>query len=166
VGADKFYPAIQSFHGASKRLQLLLREEGLTAYLDFAHAPSKVKATVNAVRERHPDAYLIACLELHTFSSLNPEFLPQYKDALAEADVKMVYYSPHTLAIKKLPDLSAAQLSGFFNEPELKIATTKEELEQLILESGKHGNTVLLWMTSGRFDGLDINAVSSKLLDR
>jgi len=164
VDSEKIYTSIQSFRGASKRLQLLNKSERLTAYLDFAHAPSKVKATVNAVREKHPDAYVIACLELHTFSSLNPAFLPQYKDALMEADIKIVYYSPHTLASKKLPDLSPQQLSGYFNEPDLQIATTKEELENLILEAKADEETVLLWMSSGRFDGLDISAISSKFL--
>jgi UDP-N-acetylmuramate: L-alanyl-gamma-D-glutamyl-meso-diaminopimelate ligase len=166
VDADKFYSAIQSFTGANKRLQLLHQADGLTAYLDFAHAPSKVKATVNAVREKHPDAYIIACLELHTFSSLNPEFLPQYRDALKEADVKIVYYSPHTLEIKKLPDLSAEQLSGYFNEPALQIATSKEELEKLIFNSKKDTKTVLLWMSSGRFDGLDINRASLMYMNK
>ncbi|MBK8830469.1 MAG: peptidoglycan synthetase, partial [Saprospiraceae bacterium] len=124
LSSKDFYNSIQSFTGASKRLQTLHVEERLTAYLDFAHAPSKVRATVNAVREKHPNAYIIACLELHTFSSLNPAFLPQYKGALAEADVKILYYSPHTLSIKKLPDLSPGQLTSYFDEPMLMIATT------------------------------------------
>lgn len=158
-----FYSSIQTFTGASKRLQTLHLEAGLTAYLDFAHAPSKVKATVNAVREKHPDAYIIACLELHTFSSLNPAFLPQYKGALAEADVKILYYSPHTLSIKKLPDLSSGQLASYFDEPMLMIATTGHELENLVVDARKNTNTVLLWMSSGRFDGLDLGAVSARL---
>jgi UDP-N-acetylmuramate: L-alanyl-gamma-D-glutamyl-meso-diaminopimelate ligase len=162
--SEKFYPAIQSFTGASKRLQLLIKEAGLTAYLDFAHAPSKVGATVNAVREKHKDAYLVACLELHTFSSLNPEFLPQYKNTLSEADVKILYYSPHTLAIKKLPDLSADQLAGYFDDQGLQIATTREELERLVLGANQGVDTVLLWMSSGRFDGLDLVSVSSAFL--
>jgi UDP-N-acetylmuramate: L-alanyl-gamma-D-glutamyl-meso-diaminopimelate ligase len=164
LSTKDFYRSIQSFTGASKRLQTLVQAENIISYLDFAHAPSKVKATVNAVREKHADAYIIACLELHTFSSLNPAFLPQYKDALAEADIKIVYYSPHTLEIKKLPDLSAGQLADFFNEPGLRIATTGDELEQLVLEAKTDVPTVLLWMSSGRFDGLDLMAVSSKFL--
>lgn len=164
LSSQGFYEAIRSFKGASKRLQTLSQGDHFKAYLDFAHAPSKVKATVNAVREKHPDAYLIACLELHTFSSLNPAFLPQYKDALSEADIKIVYYSPHTLEIKKLPDLSVSQLAGYFNEPHLQIATSGEALEQLVLNAKVDRPTVLLWMSSGRFDGLDINAVSSKFL--
>jgi hypothetical protein len=89
---------------------------------------------INAVREKHPNAYIIACLELHTFSSLNPAFLPQYRGALAEADVKILYYSPHTLSIKKLPDLSSSQLASYFDEPMLMIATSAAELENLFCE--------------------------------
>lgn len=160
LSSTDFYKAIQSFTGAHKRLQLLHQSEHITAYLDFAHAPSKVKATVNAVREKHPDKYLIACLELHTFSSLNPEFLPQYKGALEEADVKIVYYSPHTLAIKKLPDLSPGQLAEYFDAPDLIIATSTDALKAAVLSSRKDVDTVLLWMSSGRFDGLDLVALS------
>ncbi len=160
LAKEKFYPAIQSFTGANKRLQLLHTSEHITAYQDFAHAPSKVKATVNAVREKHSDAFIIACLELHTFSSLNPDFLPQYKDSLSEADAKLVFYSPHTLAIKKLPDLSGEQLAGYFNAPDLQVVTNKEDLEKLVRKTDKQKNMVLLWMSSGRFDGLDILALS------
>ncbi len=155
-----FYPAIQSFTGASKRLQLLHQSDHVTAYLDFAHAPSKVKATVKAVRERHPEDTIIACLELHTFSSLNPDFLPLYKDSLQSADEKIVYYSPHTLAIKKLPPLSGNQLSTHFNEPGLKTATSKDELLEQIQAIKKRNGMVFLWMSSGRFDGLDVESVS------
>ena len=164
LSSVEFYSAIQSFTGASKRLQLLHKSDHVTAYLDFAHAPSKVKATVNAVREKHPDAYIIACLELHTFSSLNPEFLPQYKGALAEADVKIVYYSPHTLAVKKLPDLSSDQLADYFDALDLIVVTSADKLKAAVLASRKDVDSVLLWMSSGRFDGVDLFGVSSKFL--
>lgn len=161
LSSTDFYKAIQSFTGAHKRLQLLHQSEHITVYLDFAHAPSKVKATVNAVREKHHEAYMIACLELHTFSSLNPEFLPQYKGALAEADVKIVYFSPHTLAIKKLPDLSPDQLSEYFGQPDLIVVTSADELRAAVQAARKDVDTVLLWMSSGRFDGLDISGISA-----
>ena len=163
LATKDFYTAIQSFTGASKRLQLLHQSDHVTAYLDFAHAPSKVKATVNAVREKHPDKYLIACLELHTFSSLNPAFLPQYKGTLGEADVKIVYYSPHTLAIKKLPDISSDELSAYFDEPDLHVVTSAEELEAMVKSVRKEVDTVLLWMSSGRFDGLDLTALITQV---
>lgn len=162
LGMDdqSFFKAMQSFTGASKRLQLLHESGDLTAYQDFAHAPSKVRATVLAVREKHPDAYLIACLELHTFSSLNPEFLPQYRDALKGADEKVVYYSPHTLAIKKLPDLSVQLLSGYFNEPDLFVATSPQELGDILKGFERKSPTVILWMSSGRWDGVDLLGIS------
>lgn len=157
--AVAFYRGIQSFTGAARRLQLLYAKSSLTAYLDFAHAPSKVKATVEAVREKHPNAYLIACLELHTFSSLNPAFLPQYKGALAPADTKAVYFSPHTLAIKKLPDLSGDQLAEHFDALDLQVVTMADQLIQIVLDAVEPRETVVLWMSSGRFDGLDLGKV-------
>lgn len=157
--AEAFYRGIQSFAGAARRLQLLYAKSSVTAYLDFAHAPSKVKATVEAVREKHPNAHLIACLELHTFSSLNPAFLPQYKGALAPADIKAVYFSPHTLAIKKLPDLSGDQLAEHFDAPDLQVVTLASQLEQIVLNAVEPRETVVLWMSSGRFDGLDLGKV-------
>src|SRR5688572_1750599 len=160
LSADAFYKAIATFEGASKRLQLIHKGDSLTAYLDFAHAPSKVKATVHAVREKHKDEFIVAILELHTFSSLNPQFLPQYKNALKEADEKIIYYSPHTLEIKKLPDLSPELLSAYFDETNLTIATSGEELEQHIRSLKLKEKTILLWMSSGRFDGLEIRQIS------
>ena len=160
---EAFYKAMQTFEGASKRLQLIHKGDHLIAYLDFAHAPSKVKATVNAVREKHKDDSIVAILELHTFSSLNPQFLPQYKNALKDADEKIIYYSPHTLEIKKLPDLSPELLNAFFDEEKLQIATSGEELEHLIRGLHLKDKTVLLWMSSGRFDGLEIRQISESL---
>lgn len=161
-GGDRaaFYRAIGTFTGAQSRLQLLAESPGFTAYKDFAHAPSKVKATVSAVREKHPAARLLAILELHTFSSLNPSFLPQYAGTLAEADEAIVFFSPHTLAMKKLPDLSADQLRAHFALPGLNVVTDAESLRSAVTSLRKGAETVLLWMSSGRFDGLDIAAES------
>jgi UDP-N-acetylmuramate: L-alanyl-gamma-D-glutamyl-meso-diaminopimelate ligase len=160
-----FYTAVQSFEGANKRLQVLYDGRNVKAYLDFAHAPSKVKATVHAVREKHPNDYIIACLELHTFSSLNMDYLPQYKNALHDADMKIVYYSPHTLQVKHLPDLSAGLLSGFFNEEDLKVAVSGDQLESIIKKFAPGRKTILLWMSSGRFDGLDLKKVTEEVDD-
>src|SRR5690606_13793399 len=148
------------FTGAQSRLQLLAEAPLFTAYKDFAHAPSKVRATVAAVREKHPAARLIAILELHTFSSLNPAFLPQYAGTLADADEAIVFFSPHTLAMKKLPDLSADQLRAHFAAPDLKVVTDAESLRSTITSLQTGVETVMLWMSSGRFDGLDIAAES------
>jgi len=165
MAPEIFYQGIQSFTGASKRMQLLFRQGALTAYLDFAHAPSKVRATVAAVREKHPDARLIACLELHTFSSLNPEFLPQYQHTLDPADVSLVYFSPHTLDIKKLPPLSGEKLASYFASKDLITVTSATALQEQILALKDDQETVLLWMSSGRFDGLDLQQVSAQMAD-
>ncbi len=163
LSEKEFFKGISTFGGANKRLELLYEGQQLISYLDFAHAPSKVKATVHAVREKHPSAYIIACLELHTFSSLNPDFLPQYKNALHDADEKIVYYSPHTLEIKKLPDLSSDQLSGYFNSNDLKVAASGVQLESILIGLVPKKNAVLLWMSSGRFDGLELGEIAEKI---
>jgi UDP-N-acetylmuramate: L-alanyl-gamma-D-glutamyl-meso-diaminopimelate ligase len=163
LSPEAFYKAMESFEGASKRLQLIHKGEELIAYLDFAHAPSKVRATVKAVREKHKNEFIVAILELHTFSSLNPQFLPQYKNALKEADEKIIYYSPHTLEIKKLPDLSPDLLNTFFDEENLMIATSGQQLEELLRGIVLNKKTILLWMSSGRFDGLEIRQISESL---
>ena len=158
AGGDRgaFYRAISTFAGAQSRLQLLAEAPGYIAYKDFAHAPSKVRATVAAVREKHPAARLMAILELHTFSSLNPSFLPQYAGTMAEADEAIVFFSPHTLAMKKLPDLSAGQLRAHFDCPDLTVVTDTISLRDAIARLPQDGETVMVWMSSGRFDGLDI----------
>lgn len=161
--SDAFYYGARSFEGAQKRLQLIHKDSSLTAYLDFAHAPSKVKATVKAVREKHSKSHLVAILELHTFSSLNPDFLPQYKNSLNDADVKILYYSPHTLSIKKLPDLSSDQLAAHFNANDLMIATNGADLEAIVRQLELKENNVVLWMSSGRFDGLEIRQISADI---
>lgn len=160
---DAFYYGAATFEGAQKRLQLIHKSASLIAYLDFAHAPSKVKATVQAVREKYASSHIVSILELHTFSSLNPEFLPQYKDALKGADIRIVYYSPHTLAIKKLPDLSVDQLASHFNEDNLIITTSGAELEETVRNLQLKERNVLLWMSSGRFDGIEIRQISESL---
>ncbi len=106
ITEDDFYDAIQSFEGTSKRLQKLAENEKGIIYLDFAHSPSKVKATVDAVRSRYPGRNVIACLELHTYSSLSQDFLPLYEGTLREADSAFVYFNPHAIEMKKLQPVS------------------------------------------------------------
>lgn len=95
LGIDdhSFLKAIASYKGAAKRLQKITENPGSVAYLDFAHSPSKLKATIEAVRQQYPDKKLLACMELHTFSSLNADFLPQYKGCMASADQAVVFQS-------------------------------------------------------------------------
>lgn len=162
IGGDhrSFYSAISSFTGTQSRLQLLLAQSGLTVYKDFAHAPSKVRATVDAVREKHATDRLIAILELHTFSSLNPEFLPQYAGTLAKADEAIVFYSPHTLAMKKLPALTPALLKAHFADARISVVTTGKAIVERLRSIPVADPTTILWMSSGRFDGLALAEIS------
>jgi len=150
-----FWKAIQTFTGAAKRLEQLVSGEKFSAWLDFAHAPSKARATVEAVRNLHPDRHLIACLELHTFSSLDKGFLPLYKGTLDPADVAAVFYSPHTLEMKKMPPIAQAEIQAAFGKLGLQVFTERADLEAF-LKKQDLGHTNLLLMSSGNFGGMDI----------
>lgn len=155
VSEDEFYEAIQTFKGTSKRLETIFENENSVIIRDFAHAPSKLKATVNAVKELYPNRKLIAIYELHTFSSLNKNFLPQYKNTMQNADVKAVLYSKHALEMKKMPMLEIKEVEEGFGEG-VKVFTDKNELRNFI-NSNYTGNENLLLMSSGTFDGMDLN---------
>lgn len=157
-----FWKAIQTFTGAAKRLQSLVSNEKFSAWLDFAHAPSKAKATVEAVRKLHPERRLIACLELHTFSSLNKNFLPLYKSSLQPADVAAVFYSPHTLEMKKMPPVAPAEIQAAFGKESLQVFTERTDLEAFIKRHDLE-NANLLLMSSGNFGGMDIPAFVKSL---
>jgi UDP-N-acetylmuramate: L-alanyl-gamma-D-glutamyl-meso-diaminopimelate ligase len=150
----EFYKAISKFKGAAKRLQILRNTAECTAYLDFAHAPSKVKATVCALKEQYPSRKLIACLELHTFSSLNEAFINQYKDTMKAADTAYVYFNPDTLKHKNLPELSEKQVSEAFGE-KVVVFTDKQKLFET-LGGQTYTETNLLMMSSGNFGGMDL----------
>lgn len=155
VSEEQFYEAIQSFKGTAKRLETLYESSNSLIIRDFAHAPSKLKATVNAVRELNPERKLIAVYELHTFSSLNKDFLPQYLNSMQAADVKAVLFSKHALEMKKMPMLNEAEVAaGFGND--VKVFTDKIELSKFI-KSNYTQNENLLLMSSGTFDGMDLN---------
>ncbi len=160
VDEDDFYEAIASFKGASKRLEKIAESKTSVAYKDFAHSPSKVKATTQAVKEQYPDRELIACLELHTYSSLNAEFLKEYKGALAAADKAVVFYSPHAVAIKKLDEVTETQIGEAFEREDLIIYTNPEDFETY-LEKQKFANSALLLMSSGNYGGLDFEEVKN-----
>ncbi|MEM9849068.1 MAG: Mur ligase family protein [Bacteroidota bacterium] len=148
----QFMEAIPSFKGAAKRLQLLREEEYFVAYLDFAHAPSKVAATIEALKAQFPDRALIACLELHTFSSLNKAFLPQYAETMEAADEALVFFSEHTIAMKKLPPISPTEVAAHFGHPNMQVFTDATALRQhLQAKNWAHKN--LLLMSSGTFGG-------------
>ncbi|MEX0967406.1 MAG: Mur ligase family protein [Bacteroidia bacterium] len=150
-----FYQAMKSFEGAGKRLDKIAEGPDGVIFRDFAHSPSKVKATVEAVREQYPDRQLVACLELHTFSSLNKNFLPLYKDSLAPADVPCVLLHPHVVELKRLEKISEEEIKSFFNRPDLHFFSDAENMLQFLL-SLKWSPSVLLLMSSGNFDGMDL----------
>lgn len=153
---DDFYEAIQSFKGASKRLELICRTPEFVAYKDFAHAPSKVVSTTNAMKNQFPDKEIIACLELHTYSSLNPKFLTEYEGALEKADHKIVYYNPEALKIKRMEPITAEDIKTSFADDEIEVVTNSDELK-LHLEKMDRKNKVFLMMSSANFGGIDLN---------
>ncbi len=162
VSAADFVRAIANFTGASKRLELLASNEHLNVYRDFAHAPSKVKATIEAVKQQYPNRELIAILELHTFSSLNEAFMSEYNGALAKADTAIVFYSKHALELKRMPDLSAEKVREGFNQPGLLVMNQKEALQSW-LENKSFNNANLVLMSSGNYDGLDMLTFAAKI---
>jgi UDP-N-acetylmuramate-alanine ligase len=158
VSEDDFYEAIQSFEGTSKRLQKLKENGNGVIYLDFAHSPSKVKATVEAVAARYHGRDLIAVLELHTYSSLNSEFLPQYKGTLTNATSAFVYYNPHAIELKKLKSLSKDSVYKAFEGNNIKVFDNSGVMFSSI-KSLTSINPVYLFMSSGDFDGFDITGM-------
>jgi len=156
VSEDDFYEAIKSFEGTSRRLQKLKDNERGLVYLDFAHSPSKVKATVEEVASRYPKREIIACLELHTYSSLSADFLPLYKNTLANASSAFVYFNPHEIEIKKLKHLSKETVKTAFGGENIRVFDNSEEMFSFI-KSQNYSSPVYLLMSSGDFDGFDIN---------
>ena len=160
IDEDDFYEAISTFKGASKRLEKIAESKTSVAYKDFAHSPSKVEATTKAVKEQYSDRTLVACLELHTYSSLNAEFLKEYKGALDAADVAVVFYSPHAVEIKKLEEVTETQIANAFERDDLIIYTNPEDFKNFLF-SQKFDNKSLLLMSSGNYGGLDFDEVKA-----
>jgi|TARA_R110002020_G_scaffold474772_3_gene707202 UDP-N-acetylmuramate: L-alanyl-gamma-D-glutamyl-meso-diaminopimelate ligase len=158
IDADDFYEAIATFSGASKRLELIAETDTAIAYKDFAHSPSKVKATTQALKNQYPDRKLIACLELHTYSSLNPEFLTEYQGALDAADVAVVFYSPHAVMIKGLEEIKREQITEAFQRDDLTVFTNPADFKTFLYNQD-FDDTSLLLMSSGNYGGLDFAEV-------
>ncbi len=158
----QFYDAIRSFKGAAKRLELVSKTDSFAFYKDFAHSPSKLKATTQAAKQQFANRKVLACMELHTFSSLNETFLAEYDGAMNDADEAIVYFNPHTIAHKKLKPITEEQVLKYFNRKDLKIFTESSVLVSY-LKSKSLKNHVLLMMSSGNFDGIDFNQLSSEL---
>ncbi len=162
MGVDEvdFYEAIASFKGASKRLEKIAEGLGKVAYKDFAHSPSKVSATTQAVKAQYPDRTLVACLELHTYSSLNAEFLKEYEGALDAADVAVVFYSPDAVKIKQLEEVTYEQIANSFKRDDLIIYTHPQEFKDFLF-GYDFSNSALLLMSSGNYGGLNFDEVKA-----
>lgn len=163
IDDEKFYEAIQSFKGAAKRLELVFKKDTFSFYKDFAHSPSKLKATTDAVKQQFKNRHIVACMELHTFSSLNEEFLLQYKDCMNLADEAIVYFNPHTIEHKKLKKITPEQVHAAFNRADLKVMTESKNITEY-LKSKTWNNSVLLMMSSGNFDGVDFISLAKELI--
>ena len=160
MGVDEadFYEAIANFKGASKRLEKIAEGKGKVAYKDFAHSPSKVSATTKAVKAQYPNRKLVACLELHTYSSLNAEFLKEYEGALDAADVAVVFYSPDAVKIKQLEEVTYDQIAQSFKRDDLIIYTNPAEFKDFLFNYDLN-NSALLLMSSGNYGGLNFDEV-------
>ena len=163
ITTPDFVKSIGSFTGAAKRLELIASNATTNVYRDFAHAPSKVKATINAVKQQFPERKLIGVLELHTFSSLNEDFMNQYKGAMEKADRAVVFYSKHALNLKRMPELPEDKVQAGFCKKGLLIMTDKEKLWDW-LQKQTFINTNLLLMSSGNYDGLDMLTFANQIV--
>jgi UDP-N-acetylmuramate: L-alanyl-gamma-D-glutamyl-meso-diaminopimelate ligase len=160
---QQFYDAIKTFKGAAKRLQLLGENADTAVYLDFAHSPSKLKATTSAVKKQYPGRQLVACMELHTFSSLNEAFLEQYKGSMIDADYAFVYFNPETIEHKRLAPLTIEMVRESFGGSNLEVFTDSNQLVNRLLELNWKNKNLLL-MSSGNFSGIDFAGFTKKVL--
>ena len=164
VNPEKFYLSIADFKGASKRMELVIKNQNFSFYKDFAHSPSKLKATTLALKKQFPNRTLIACMELHTFSSLNLDFLELYKNTMSAADTAYVYFNKDTIRHKRLDDFSKNDVYNAFGSSNVKVFTSSKDLEKE-LYSKKWLNSNLLMMSSGNFDGLDFKELGVKIIN-
>ena len=158
VSEDDFYDAIKSFEGTSRRLQKLNENEKGVIFLDFAHSPSKVKATVDAIVSRYPSREIIVFLELHTYSSLSSEFLPLYENTLANATEAFVYFNPHAIELKKLKNLSKEAVRKAFGGENISVYDDSKQMFSCV-KSQNYRCPVYLFMSSGDFDGFNFNSL-------
>lgn len=163
ISNDAFLESMTEFTGAGKRLQKVAESGNFVMYKDFAHSPSKLKATTKAVKSQYADRTLIACMELHTFSSLKKEFLPEYKGAMDAADEALVYFSPEVVSHKKLEPLSKEYVQDGFGGDVLVVNETEEVLD--FIKSFDLSNAVLLMMSSGNFDGIDYDKLGEEIIE-
>lgn len=160
---EDFLQSISTYRGASKRLQKIAENDKTTIFLDFAHSPSKLQATIKAVKEQYPTRKLIACMELHTFSSLNADFLPQYHHSMDQADEAIVFFNPEVVKHKQLPEITIPQVKEGFDNPNIQVYTNNQLLLN-DLHKKDYNHSVLLIMTSGNFSGIQIQELADKLI--
>ncbi len=160
---EQFYNAISSFTGAAKRLQLLAKNNSCSVFQDFAHSPSKLKATTDAVKKQYANRKLIACMELHTFSSLKKDFLPQYKNTMQLADKAIVYFNPQTIAHKKLEPITKEQVVEAFGGNNVTVYTDSDKVITDLLQND-FSNTNVLLMSSGNFSGVDLKHLADQII--
>ena len=163
INRDSFLETMQSFKGAAKRLELLASNDTKAIYTDFAHSPSKLKATIEAVKEQYPNRKLVACMELHTFSSLSKNFLEQYKGCMNKADKALVYYNHHAIELKRLENLSVELVEKAFDKEGLKVTTDSSEFVQFVKQNAED-NTNILIMSSGNFGGVNIKQLAEEVI--
>lgn len=163
ISNNDFLHSIESFTGASKRLELIKKNGNVAIYKDFAHSPSKLKATISALKDQYPQRKLVAAMELHTFSSLTKEFLLQYNGAMDKADYAIVYFNPHTIAHKRLPAITPEEVYTSFGREDIKVCTDSNEVIKAIKEN-KWKNSNLLMMSSGNFDGIIFEKLADELI--
>ena len=156
VSDNDFYHNIATFKGASNRLELVQQNTNSALYKDFAHSPSKLKATSFAMKKQFNNRELVACMELHTFSSLNEEFLKEYKGCMHDADIAIVYFNPKSIALKKIKRITKNKIIHAFDRHDLLVFTNSMKLEKY-LKGLKWKNRNLLMMSSGNFNEIDFN---------
>ncbi len=164
IDEDDFYDAIKDFKGAARRLEEIARNNETVVYKDFAHSPSKLEATVKAVKMQWPERRLIACMELHTFSSLTKEFLLEYEGTMAEADISIVFFKEETLAQKQLEAISTDEVKRAFGRSDIEVFTNSDKLKARLQQLDFH-HANLLMMSSGNFGGIDVDAFGKTLVD-
>lgn len=162
ISSKDFLEAVSSFTGAAKRLELLAKNEHTVFYRDFAHAPSKVKASIEAVRHQFPGKTIIAALELHTYSSLNEAFMKEYKGAMEDADQACVFFSKHALELKRMPELPKEVVKKGFAKDNLQVFNDRSELENW-LNGLDYSNAVVVFMSSGNYDGLNTEVFARRI---
>ena len=163
IQRQKVLSSMTRFEGAAKRLELVREKENSSVFTDFAHAPSKLYATINAVKKQYPERKLLACMELHTYSSLSQEFLSHYKGTMDSADLPVVYFNPHAIKLKKLDPITRVDILKAFQNENLEVFDDSNELKAFLLQQNWK-NTNLLMMSSGNYDGIDLQELADTIL--